>query len=105
MGRSRLPSESLALSVRRREAYGRGDADEGLQHHETASIRTLYGFNVFAAVPLDGELTYAEIAKTVGVDESRMRRIMQYAMTNVFFAQTEDGHVIHNGVLYSHHST
>ncbi|CAD6592867.1 MAG: hypothetical protein ASARMPREDX12_006536 [Alectoria sarmentosa] len=65
-------------------------------HHDSASTRTLYRFDVFSAVPLEGEIAYAEIAKTVGLDESRTRRIMQYAMTNGFFAETKDGHVIHS---------
>ena len=59
-------------------------------------MRTLYRFHVFAAVPLGGEITYAQIAETVGLDESRTKRVMQHAMTNGFFAQTKGGRVVHS---------
>ena len=66
------------------------------QHHDTSTLRTLYRFNVFDAVPLDGEISYADVAKKAGLDEDRIRRVMQYAMTNGFFDEPKPGYVKHS---------
>ena len=66
------------------------------QHHDTSTLRTLYRFNVFDAIPLDGEITYADVAKKVGLDEDRTRRVMQYAMRNGFFNESKPGYVVHS---------
>lgn len=66
------------------------------QHHDTSTLRTLYRFNVFEIVPLDGEIAYADVAKKVGLDEDRIRRVMQYAMTNGFFNEPKPGYVKHS---------
>lgn len=66
------------------------------QHHDTGTLRTLYRFNAFEAVPLDGEIAYADVAKKIGLDEDRTRRVMQYAMTNGFFNETTPGYVVHS---------
>ena len=66
------------------------------QYHDTSTLRTFYRFNVFDAVPLDREITYAEVAKKVSLDEDRITRVMQYAMTNGFFNETKRGCVVHS---------
>ena len=66
------------------------------QHHDTSTLRTLYRFNVFDAVPLEGEIRYADVAKKVGLDEDRIRRITQYAITNGFFNEPKPGYVVHS---------
>ena len=66
------------------------------QHHDSSTLRTLYRFDVFDAVPLDREIAYADVAEKIGLDEDRIRRVMQYAMTNGFFNESKPGHVVHS---------
>ena len=54
-------------------------------------MRTLYRFNVFDAVSLDGEIAYADVAEKIGLDTDRTKRIMQYAMTNGIFKEIKPG--------------
>ena len=61
-------------------------------------MRTIYRFNVAQAVPLEGDITYQEVATQVRLDVDRTRRIMQHAMTNGIFKQTRPGHVAHTGI-------
>ena len=59
-------------------------------------MRTLYRSNVFGAVPLDGEIAYADVAEKFGLDADRTKRIMQYAMTNSIFKEIKPGYVAHS---------
>lgn len=59
-------------------------------------MRTLYRFNVFDAVPLDGEMAYADVAEKIGFDTDRAKCIMQYAMTNSIFKEIRPGYVAHS---------
>ena len=66
------------------------------QHHDTSTLRTLYRFKAFKAVPLDHEIAYADVAKKIGLDEDRTRRVLQHAMTAGFFHETKPGYVVHS---------
>lgn len=66
------------------------------QHHDTSTLRTLYRFKAFEAVPIDREIAYADVAKKIGLDEDRTRRVMQHAMTTGFFHETKPGYVVHS---------
>lgn len=48
------------------------------------------------AVPLDGEASYAEIAKTVGLGEEFVTRIIRHAITSRIFKEHRLGYVIHS---------
>lgn len=52
-------------------------------------------FNIFAAVPLDGEISYAAIAAKTNLAEGRVRRILRHAMTNHIFKESRPGYVAH----------
>lgn len=40
-------------------------------------MRTLYPFNVFDAILLDGEIAYADVAEKIGPDMDRTKGTMQ----------------------------
>ena len=42
-------------------------------------------FNVWSAVPLDGPISYADLATKVNVPESILRRVLRHAMTLKLF--------------------
>lgn len=46
-------------------------------------------------VPVDDEISYAEIAQACNVDENRIRRFLQHAMTNNIFQESRPGYVRH----------
>ncbi len=48
-------------------------------------------FNIFDAVPLTGDVSYADIAEKVGLSEQLVRRVLRYAMTLQIFAETAPG--------------
>jgi hypothetical protein len=49
-------------------------------------------------VPVDGDISYAELASAVGVDETNIRRVVRHAMTNRIFRESRDGYVAHTAV-------
>lgn len=46
-------------------------------------------------MPLDGDISYTELASAVGVDETNIRRVVRHAMTNRLFREPRDGYVAH----------
>ena len=52
-------------------------------------------FDVAKHVPLDGEASYAAIAKGTGQDETNIRRVIRHAITNRIFREPRDGFVAH----------
>ena len=59
------------------------------------ALTALAHFDVFAAVPLDGEISYSDLAAKVGVSTNHIRRIIRQAMTNNIFTESRPGYVIH----------
>jgi hypothetical protein len=49
-------------------------------------------------VPLDGESSFADIARAVGLDEDRVCRIIRLSTTSGIFRETRPGFVAHTGV-------
>lgn len=58
----------------------------------------MYTYNIHQAVPLDGSITYAEIAKATGLSESLVYRFIRHAMANSIFAEASPGRVTHTTV-------
>ena len=59
------------------------------------SLRFVYHYNIPKYIPLDGEISFAKVAQAAGVNEVLLRRHLQHAMTNRFFAETRPGFVRH----------
>ncbi|KAL8972203.1 MAG: hypothetical protein Q9197_002893 [Variospora fuerteventurae] len=59
------------------------------------TLSVLSHWNIFSAVPLDGEISYADLAAKVGLAEERLRRFIRQAMTNHVFTESRPGFVAH----------
>lgn len=46
-------------------------------------------------MPLQGDISYTDIASAAGVDEKDLRRLLRHAMTNRIFREPRDGYVSH----------
>ncbi|KAI9727413.1 MAG: hypothetical protein M1834_008419 [Cirrosporium novae-zelandiae] len=64
-------------------------------YHDMNSLRWIYHFKIAEAVPLDHEVSFAEVAAKAKVDEVQCRRIMRHAMTNNIFYEPKPGFVTH----------
>jgi len=63
-----------------------------------SSLRWLFHHSIAKYVPLEGQISFSDLAKIANVDESRLTRIMRYAMTNKFFAEPSPGVVMHTSM-------
>ncbi|KAI9832129.1 MAG: hypothetical protein M1819_004480 [Sarea resinae] len=64
-------------------------------HGDSLSVRALTHFRIPEAVPLDGELSFEQIARDCNVDLDRSRRVIRHAMTNNLFQEPRPGFVAH----------
>ena len=58
----------------------------------------MYRYDIAYHVPLDHEISYANLADAAGVDEGLLRRMLHMAMMNHIFIETRDGDVRHSAV-------
>lgn len=66
--------------------------------HELSALHAIYSFEMAKHVPLDGEATFAEVAKAVGLDEDRVTRLIRLAITGGVFTETRPGTIAHTGI-------
>ncbi|KAK5138418.1 hypothetical protein LTR08_000004 [Meristemomyces frigidus] len=52
-------------------------------------------FDIASLLP-NGEVSYAELAATTGMDESALRRVLRFAITNRIFAEKRPGYLSHS---------
>lgn len=69
-----------------------------VQIHEMSAVHAIYALDMAKHVPLDGEASYADIAKAIGIDEDRVTRIIRMAATGGIFRETRPGFVSHTGI-------
>lgn len=88
--------ETLFTVSRRNDGIlGSGRGADTQQFTDLQSLRFVYTHNVPAHVPIDGEISFSELARAAGVDEGLLRRFLQHAMINRIFAETRPGFVRH----------
>ncbi|KAF6792664.1 sterigmatocystin 8-o-methyltransferase [Colletotrichum sojae] len=58
---------------------------------DAATLNILNHFNFWAAVPVDGDASYPEIAKHVDLPEEVVRRVLEHGLTLRIFEETEPG--------------
>jgi hypothetical protein len=66
-----------------------------LQYSDSLSLEAIYHFDLANAVPLDGEATFADIAKSCSMDEAKITRLIRHAITNRIFYEPRPGFVSH----------
>jgi hypothetical protein len=65
-------------------------------YNDIMSLQAVYQFKVAQAVPIEGDISWAELSKAIGVDESNTKRLVRHAMTNRVFVEPRAGYVAHN---------
>jgi hypothetical protein len=59
------------------------------------ALHYIYHNKIPTHLPADSERSFADIAKSAGVDEGRLQRFLQHAMASNVFAETRPGFVSH----------
>lgn len=62
------------------------------------TLRFLYRFKLVEKVPLDGEISYEELAKETGINISAVQQLLRAAMTFHLFKEKRPGYVSHTSV-------
>ena len=63
--------------------------------NDQLALSVLAHYDIFSAVPLESEISYADIASKVKLPENRVRRFIRQAMTNHIFTESRPGFVTH----------
>jgi 6-hydroxytryprostatin B O-methyltransferase len=59
------------------------------------ALRYIYTYDVAKAVPINGEISYAELAETLKVDVGQLKQMLRHAMTARVFHEPRPGYVAH----------
>lgn len=65
------------------------------QATNAAAISVIDGFNIAERVPLDGQVSYEELATAVGIPRSDLKSVVRLAMTDFIFHESSPGFVAH----------
>lgn len=68
------------------------------KHDWLLSMQAISRFNIARSFPVHEEASFADIAKTCGVNELDVRRILRHAMTKRIFHESRKGFVTHTAV-------
>lgn len=63
--------------------------------NDLSTMAYICHFKIPEAVPLVGAVSYEQVAEACEVDESQLRRVLRYAMTNHFFRESSPDEVAH----------
>ncbi|KAF8466321.1 S-adenosyl-L-methionine-dependent methyltransferase [Kalaharituber pfeilii] len=66
-----------------------------LGYQQQACLRWLCHFDIFSLVPLDGTISYVDLAALAGVPETHLIRIARMAMTSHIFCEPSEGEIAH----------
>ncbi|KAK5131300.1 hypothetical protein LTR08_001139 [Meristemomyces frigidus] len=69
-----------------------------ISNHNSMTIHVIYSFNIPGHVPLEGTISFPDLAKAAGVDEDKVTRILRYAMLQHIFTEPTPGQVGHSAV-------
>ncbi|EME39475.1 hypothetical protein DOTSEDRAFT_139328 [Dothistroma septosporum NZE10] len=68
---------------------------------EVSSLPALHAishFEIIDHVPLDGEISYAELARKINVPQRRLTRMLRAAMSRSIFQEPRPGYIAHNSL-------
>ncbi|KAI1411891.1 putative O-methyltransferase [Hypoxylon sp. FL1857] len=65
-------------------------------HNQLLPMKFVSQFGIAKKVPLDGGIAYEELAASIGVDSSVVRRILRFAIAHRVFKQPDPGVVAHS---------
>lgn len=64
-------------------------------YNDNLSLQALYNFRLPHHVPLEGDISFDDLASATNVDAVNVKRIVRHAMTNRIFCEPRDGYVAH----------
>ncbi|KIW62946.1 hypothetical protein, variant [Phialophora macrospora] len=67
-------------------------------HWMSACLQFVYHHRLAEHVPLDGDVSYTDLAAEAGVVPNQCARVLKFVATNGFFRQTRPGHVAHTAM-------
>lgn len=98
----KMARESLLDAVNKLQLLALGPVEALLQlssrSQELSVVHAIYAFDIASKVPIDGETSFEEIAKAIGIDEDRVTRIIRLAVTSGIFQEHRSGFVSHTGI-------
>ncbi|RYP27843.1 hypothetical protein DL767_007491 [Monosporascus sp. MG133] len=65
-------------------------------YHYMEILRWMSHFKIFELVPLEGNISYSELAAKAGVSELRLKSLARMGMTNHLFAEPAPGFIAHS---------
>lgn len=61
------------------------------------SLQAIYKYDIASKVPVNSEISFADLASTCDIDETNLRRILRFAMAfHHVFQEPRKGHVAHS---------
>ncbi|KAL8723965.1 MAG: hypothetical protein Q9166_008201 [cf. Caloplaca sp. 2 TL-2023] len=66
-----------------------------LDHTNLIALHAIYRYNIASHVAIDGQISYADLSRSCGLDEPDLKRILRYAMTKHVFHEPQKGMVAH----------
>ncbi|KIW97629.1 uncharacterized protein Z519_01213 [Cladophialophora bantiana CBS 173.52] len=64
-------------------------------NHDLNAFRYVYRYNVASGVPLNGTISYADLAVKLGLDASQLKQMLRQLMAIHVFTEPQPGHVGH----------
>lgn len=96
--RERLISAAGQLHVLAQWPFGAAQSFANARAFDAQALRCIVSLNIAEHVPLKGSISFAELSSRSDVEESRLTRILRYAMTNYWFCEPEPGRVAHTAM-------
>ncbi|ETI25769.1 hypothetical protein G647_02543 [Cladophialophora carrionii CBS 160.54] len=63
--------------------------------HDLNALRYVFHYNIHTAVPLDGTITYTDLASQLSLDASQLKQMLRQLMPIHVFTEPTPGHVAH----------
>lgn len=71
------------------------NADHNFKVH-IIYLDVIHRFRIPQKVPKDGRISYSDLARSTGLGETPLRRVLRGAISNHIFAETDEGFVSHS---------
>ena len=68
------------------------------QHNNMVSLQAINRFDIARSVPLDGQISFPQLAESIGMKEKPLRCLLRHAMTMRIFSEPHKGMVAHTSV-------
>ena len=69
-----------------------------VQYHDITALSVVLEFGIATAVPFNGDISFQDLAQTVGFDVGRLERILRLLFVRKLFVESRPGFVAHSAV-------